>query len=79
MHDTEAVSPALSHLAQIPEPNHSSVGMAQANKAVEKHLVPTPSVDGGKFSLQSSEMFSAANTEGKEEAYAGESFWKAPI
>lgn len=47
---------------------------------MEKHLVPTPSVDGGKLSLQLSEMFSAANTGGKEEAaYAGESLWKAPI
>lgn len=75
----EAVNPALNHLAQIPEPNRSSVGMAQANQIMEKHLVPTPSVDGGKFSLQSSKTFSAASTEGKEEACAGESFWKAPI
>lgn len=31
--DAEAANPSLSHLAQIPEPNYSSVGMAQAKQS----------------------------------------------
>lgn len=75
LHDTEAANPSLSHLAQIPEPNYSSLGTAWANQSHGEAPGSHPHHGWAqcKFSLQSSKMLPAASTEGEEETCAGES------
>lgn len=75
LHDAEAANPPLSHLAQIPDPNCNSVGIAQANESHGEAPGSQPHCGWAqcKFSLQSSKILSAAGTGSEEEACAGES------